>query len=883
MPHPPKYLYEPTHADSVAALSRLGRSPSGGAQTVGVFRFRGNEPVRIDCLDDNTFVAIRLDAAGERRGLLDRLLDVVRSLFRLEGAPQWRLAERDCREMESWMFALSARAMQQEVRCRRQREATRARRDASTLSALETMPPPLLRAIGARLSPPDCHALRQVCSRLAKPMAHCVPLLHATSWTTLAELRGAVAQVLPKTADAPFAVALDRSTRAEALTLAASRIAVLPRSQRCTGLRIVLDAIQHAFPDGDGGAAALCALASQFAGVSCIDSGERQKMQNLAHRLCRALERLPLAERIDAALQLRSNPLLSISDRLRTLLLPDSCWVLAARVVPAMERCRVIDYLAALVADSSRVPPAKAVPMALQALQLAQLDPAACAHALSALFRISDPAMLAHDCRPTQRGGAAASGTDVAVWERLMTTATAWPNQAAAILVEALMAALSALPDQDVKNRGRLAACRWLENATDLPSHARREIEVRLFALLTKDARLAAWNAMWDALLPSTSEGGATEADARQIARCLWIMAGAGEWEPILLPRLAQLPAHQRAALLASLPAHLYRGPHTMALFECVVDLAAQHGLLRPLALWYRARTLDDYGQYSDALNSALICLPNIQQAQWIVALSRDRVVPELWIDVGLAALEQPLPSAALQASLIRAVVAKCHGYGVRLDEVWQTRIVCLTRALTQLEATTAGLNAATVAVLIGLGDALLRLHDGMARPARPGWAAEAIPPFVAAGWRWAEKLPFASLLSMIASMCVVREPVDPAFAWHFHLTTVRHAMALLPRFSPRQQGDLLPLLIQMESGPKGARPVDWRGFDSCRQALWQAIAALPARERARAGVLGKVSRWFARAPADAGSRQAWREARRQYLALTDDVRNPHLPVSGAR
>ena len=107
--------------------------------------------------------------------------------------------------------------------------------------------------------------------------------------------------------------------------------------------------------------------------------------------------------------------------------------------------------------------------------------------------------------------------------------------------------------------------------------------------------------------------------------------------------------------------------------------------------------------------------------------------------------------------------------------------------------------------------------------------------------------------------------------------------MELYRKAGINPMGGCLPLLIQMESGPKGARPVDWRGFDSCRQALWQAIAALPARERARAGVLGKVSRWFARAPADAGSRQAWREARRQYLALTDDVRNPHLPVSGAR
>ncbi|XQU68904.1 hypothetical protein OJJOAM_001635 [Cupriavidus sp. H18C1] len=210
MPLPPKYRYEPAHADSIAALSRLGRPPSGGAQTVGVFRFRGSKPVRIDRLDDDTFVAIRLDAGGGPRRLvdrwIDRLLDVVRSLFRLEGGARWTLSQRDCREMESWMFALSARAMQQEVRCQRERAAMRDRRDAGTLSRLEALPLSLLHAISARLSPQDCHALRQVCSRFAKPMAHCVPLLHATSWMTLAGLRRAVAHVLAKAADAPFAV-----------------------------------------------------------------------------------------------------------------------------------------------------------------------------------------------------------------------------------------------------------------------------------------------------------------------------------------------------------------------------------------------------------------------------------------------------------------------------------------------------------------------------------------------------------------------------------------------------------------------------------------------------------------------------------------------------
>ncbi len=883
MPHPPKYLYEPTHADSIAALSGLGRSRSSGAQTVGVFRFRGGEPVRIDRLDDNTFVAIRLDAPGRPRSLFDRLLDVVRSLFRLEGGTQWKLAARDCREMESCMFALSARAMQQEVRCQREWAATRDRRDASTLAALESLPLPLLHAIGARLSLQDCHALRQVCSRLAKPMAHCVPLLQATSWTTLAGLRRAGAHAMQKTAGASFAVALDRSTRQEALALAAGRISVLPASQRCTGLRIVLDAIRGAFPNGDGGAAPLRALASQLAQLSCFDRDERQKGENLAHRLCRALERLPLADRIEAALALRKNPLLPISERVRSLLVPDSCWVLAARVVPAVERRRVIDDLAGLLVEPSRLPPSKAVPMALQALELAELDPGASAHALAALFRISAPAMLTHDCPPDVRGGEAASPADVAVWEHLMARATAWPTQAAATLVEALLSALSALPDQNVKNQARLAAYKWLERATKLSSHDRREIEARLFALLAEHARLAAWNTMWDALLRTKSEDDATEAGVRQIARCLGYMAGTDEWEPILLSRLRQLPPQQQGALLANLPAYLYSGPHTMELFERVLELAVHHRLLRPLALWYRARTLADYGQYSAALDSALICLPNNQQAEWIVALSRNRVVPELWIDVGLSALEQPLPSEALQASLISTVAVQCHRYGVRLDDVWQPRVVGLTRALAQLEGTAAGLNAATVAVLIGIGDAMLQLHDGAAKPARPDWAAEAIPPFVDAAWRWAQKLPFTNLVSMLTSMCVVRRPFDPSFERHFHLTTVGHAMALLPALSPQQRGDLLPLLIEMESGLKGARPVDWRGFDSCRQALWQAIAALPAHERARAGLLDKVSHWFARAPADAGSRQAWRESRRQYVALAGDMGNQHRPVPDGR
>ena len=162
MPDSPKYLYDRTHADSIAALSRLGRAPSSGAQTIGVFRFRGGEPVRIARLDDNTLMAIRLDAPGRPRRLLDRLLELVRSLFRLEGGRRWKLTGRDRREMESWMFAMSARALQQQMRCQREWAAARGRRDASTLSMLESMPLPLLNAIGARLSPKDCHALRQV-------------------------------------------------------------------------------------------------------------------------------------------------------------------------------------------------------------------------------------------------------------------------------------------------------------------------------------------------------------------------------------------------------------------------------------------------------------------------------------------------------------------------------------------------------------------------------------------------------------------------------------------------------------------------------------------------------------------------------------------------
>ncbi|KAA6127015.1 hypothetical protein [Cupriavidus cauae] len=886
MPHPPKYLYEPAHADSIAALSRLGRPPSGGAQTVGVFRFRGGEPVRIERLDDDTFVAIRLDASGRPRrlpgSLLDRLLDVIRSLFRLEGGTRWTLTKSDCREMESWMFALSARAMQQEARCRRERAAMRDRRDASTLSRFEALPLPLLHAISARLGLQDCHALRQVCSRFAEPMAHCVPLLHAESWTTLAALRRALAHLSPKTADAPFAAPPDRSTRDKALKRAAGRISVLPASQRRAALQTVLGGIEQAFPDGDGGAVALRVLASRLAQLPCVDRDDRREVQRLAYQLCGALERLPLADRVGAALRLCRSPMLSIADRVRALLVPDSCWVLAARVVPAAERPRVIDELVALVAlvaQPSRLPPSKAVPMAQQALPLAELDPAAGAHALAALFRISSPAMLTHDWPAEARGGETSFRTGVAVWEHLVATAITWPTQAAALLLKALLQALSALPNQGAKDRARLAAGRWLENAANLPAHDRRAIDALLFALLARPARLAAWNAMWAALAPPKTQDGDTEMDVSQIARCLVYLADAQQWEPMLLPRLERLPPQQQAAMLANLPAYLYTGPHTMELFERVVDLAVHHRLLRPLTLWYRARTARDYGRYSDALDSALICLPKLEQAEWIVALSRNRVVPELWIDVGLAAMEPPLPNAALQASLLGAVVSQCHQCGVRLDEVWQPRVVGLTQALAQLEGTAAGLDTRAVSALVGIGDTMLQLHDGLAKSARPAWTADAIPAFVDAVWRQVEKLPFASTLSMIANLCVPRALFAPSYERHFHLTTVRHAIALLPALSPRQRGDLLPSLIDMESGPKGARPVDWRGFDSCRQALWQAVAALPARERARTGLLDQVSHWFARSPADARSRQAWRDARRQYLAMVDAAPPEQRPV----
>lgn len=880
MPLPPKYRYDATHADSIAARSRLGRPLPGGAQTVGVFRFRGSDPVRIDRLDHDTFVATRLDAQARPRRLLDRLLDVVRALFRLEGGARWKLDRRDCREMESWMFALSAHAMQQEVRCQREWAAMRDRRDASTLSRFEALPLPLLQGIGAGLSPQDCHALRQVCSRLAKPMAHCVPLLQATSWTTLAGLRRALAQVLQEKADAPFAVPLDRSTRATALKLAAGRIPVLRGSrQRLAGHRIVLAAIRQAFPDGDGSAVPLRVLASQLALLSCADRAEQYEVRCLAYELCRALERVPLADRFDAAVSLSRNPTLGVTDRARSLLVPESCWVLAARVLPQVERRRAVYVLASLLAGPSSVPPSKAVPMALQALQLAELDPTAGAHALVALIRISSPAMLMHGGRSDAQGGEAASGMNGAVWEHLMATATTWPTEAAAILVQGLLPALSVLPDHAVKNRARLAAGKWLENAANLPGHDRRAIEVLLFALLARDARLAAWNTMWAALERSESQDGATEADASQVAKCLAHVADARQWESILLPRLAPLPPQQQAALLANLPAYLYEGPHSMELFEQVVDLAVRHRLLKPLALWHRARTLADYGQYSEALDSALICLPTIEQAQWIVALSRHRVVPELWIDVALAAMEQPLPDAALQASLLGAVALQCYRCGVRLDEAWQPRVAGLTRALTQLEGTAPGLDTGAISALIGIGNSMLLLHDGVAKAARPAWAADAIPAYVDAVWGRVGKMPFASALSMIATLCGVREPFAVSYERHFHLTTVRRAMALLPALSPRQRGDLLPMLIEMESGLIGARPSDWRGFDDCRQALWQAIAALPARERARAGLLDKVSRWFARAPVDAVSRRMWTDARRQYLALVEALPADHRPV----
>ncbi|WP_422647662.1 hypothetical protein [Cupriavidus sp. H18C1] len=150
-------------------------------------------------------------------------------------------------------------------------------------------------------------------------------------------------------------------------------------------------------------------LAGQLAQLACIDRDERRDIQRLAHELCRALERLPLADRVDAALLLSRNPTLSITDRVRSMLVPDSCWVLAARVVPAAERRRVIDGLTGLLAQSSRLSPSKAVPMAMQALQLAELDPAASAHALAALLPRSSLAMLMHGCAPDARGG----GSDV--------------------------------------------------------------------------------------------------------------------------------------------------------------------------------------------------------------------------------------------------------------------------------------------------------------------------------------------------------------------------------------------------------------------------------------------------------------------------------------
>lgn len=876
MLHPPRYIYDPDHADSIAALSRLGRSSSGRVQTVGVFRFRGGERVRIDRLDDKSFVATRLDPADRRRSVFVRLLHIVRSLFGLEGGSRWKLSRHDCRAMESCVLALSTRAMQQQERWR-EWAAKRDRRDASALSRLEALPLPLLHTITSKLSLQDCHAMRLVCSGLAKATADCVPLLEAASWTTLAGLRRAVARALAETVDAPFADPLDRSARTKAMTLAAGRVSVLPCSERCEALCILLDAVERAFPDGVGSAVPLRTLAAQAGKLSSFSRDEIREVRQLAYKLCRALERLPLADRVDAALALCKNPMQSIAERVRALLVPDSCWVLAARVVPPVDRRRVIAGLAGLIAETSRLPPAKAVPMAVQALQLAELDPTASAHAVAALSGISMAAMLTHAWPNDEPGGEGASGTGMAVWEHLLATATAWPTQPALILVKVLLQALSALPDQGVKDAAGLAVRKWLGNATAVTGDDRRHIETLLFPLLPEHARPAAWDALWEAWSPSNGQGEIGEAQARQIATCLWHLPGAMQWESTLLPRLAPLPPQQQAAVLANLPAYLYTGPHTMELFELVVDLAVHHRLLKPLALWYRARTLEDYGQYSDALDSALICLPKAQQAEWIVALSPHRVVPALWIDVGLAALEPPLQSAALQASLLGAVVSQCRRHGVRLDDVWRARVVGLTSVLAPQQGTTADLDGSTVQALTGIADALLNLHDGAARGRKPDWGADAIPAFVDAVWKHVERLPFQSLLNMIANMCVVRQPYHPAFERHFHLTTVRCAMALLPALSPQQQGHLLPMLIEMESGLKGARPVDWRGFDDCRETLWQAIAALPARHRARP--LDKVAGWFARTPADAGSRPAWKKARRQYLALVDAMPAEDRPV----
>lgn len=881
MLHPPRYLYDADHADSIAALSRLGRSSSDTVQSVGVFRFRGSVPVRIDRLDDKSFVATRLDAADRRRSVFVRLLRIVRSLFGLEGGSRWKLSRDDCRAMESCVFALSARAMQQQQRCQREWAAKRDRRDTGERSPLEALPQPALQAITATLSLQDCHAMRLACVGLARSTANCVPLLQATSWTTLAGLRSALPHALATVAEAPFADPPDRATRAKALTLAAGRISVLPFSERIEGLRLVLDAVERAFPDGAGSAGPLRVLAARLAKLSGFSRDELPEVRRLASSLCRALERLPLADRIDAALDLGRNPMLSVADSVRGLLVPDSCWALAAWVVPPAERRRVVAGLAGLIAEPTRLPPAKAVPLARQALQLPALDPTASAHALAALLGISMPEMLTHVWPTDAPAAKGPSCSGVPAWEQLLATATAWPTQSAVILVRALLQALSVLPEQRDKDKAGLAVRKWVQSATAVTDDDRRDIETLLFPLLPPHARLAAWDALWDAWSPSNGQGDVTEAQARQIAACLRYLPGAGQWESILLPRLNPLPPQQQAAVLANIPAHLYTGPRTSELFERVLDLAVHHRLMKPLAMWYRARTLADYRQYSDALDSALICLPKAQQAEWIVALSRNRVVPQLWIDVGLAALEPPLPSAALRASLIGAVVSQCGRYGARLDDVWRSRIARLITLLTQSAGTTANLDAGTVSALTSIADTLLQLHDAAAKRPEPDWAADAIPAFVDAVWKHVEKLPFNNLYGMIANMCVVHLPYDPAFERHFHLTTVRHAVALLPALSPQQRGHLLPKLIEMESGRKGARPVDWRGFDSCRQALWQAIAALPPRPRAR--LLDDVARWFAHSPADAGSRPAWKAAREQYLALVDAMPVEERPVLGWR
>lgn len=901
MPDTATYAYDAQASASFrarpdAASSAVADGPQGARveRVVGVFRFRQSCAVKVTMAGDRFFAerlrspdqpfarsaashpgpAPRATAGGALSRWQTMLADVlagvlyrVRSALGRPGGDRWELSGRERAEMEGHAYALAAREEQQRLASDKHKamRAAEAARDRELHPAtLPAMPDTLVARIGSFLPAPA--SLHQACAALAEgPEA---ARASARSVSTLSALQGVVRQWLQPPSAASHRPTLSATARGEVAGMLAKRLRALPEPQQRAGACAVLKALDAELIRTGQAAGALLHLAQSMASIG---SWYQPMPEWPEARLLEAIRGMPAASRVGPCLALLKHGTKLQQEEAARHLMPSADWVGPSPSVPASRQGEVVQGLMAWCkADRSwyrfdiwEAMLRFAVELPDQVVVAAPAEGAGAygkstvalkSMVLSQLLRNAPHSSSYRNPQwPWEKADASAAAPGKTGWDRLFEMAAGWPLSHATPVIAGLLGTLTYRTEQDRAMRLEQVE-RWVQQVRPSPEQ-RLAIELAAFHLRTPEHGVAHWPRLWTLWTSSGSQ--------REMATGLRILdlfrhrPDRANWASELLPRLGALQPAERAALLAGVPAEMFRDVKEPILAEEVEYLATM-GHLEPMARWIERYRYDK--EMLAPIRAAFARLPAARQAECLLHIHRGTRVPKSMVNAVLHAIEQRQIDAATAASVIGALADRFAARCKEASTGWGVDIRLIARLADLLPQVDASHDADLLARLAHLADVMQMRARWSKEPAAPALARRIRD----AAWKAIGGDGTDTHIRRAALDALFPLLVDREGYLKFSAQTYTDALAVATTLPAAERADMLVKLERLE------RRLDMgygtRHFDPAREALWHAIMTLPEQRIARG--LALAAPWFLEPSRYGEPRQAeYEKAAREFDA----------------